>query len=276
MGAKYSASRVGTFESCTLQYDLRYNRGYYAEDTQQNVLTRKGNAFHEFAELYRPEWDDAKVDEVRKELEARFTLPDEFSLVNPCARYIRWYNEVLKPEIDLGAQLKREIQFDFELDGNSFTGKLDILLLIPKDNIAWIIDHKTGKSTTTTYYKTQLLLYAWALHKQYNIPAEEMLKRIRASIFFPFADPDETDVKKVFKGIRFTAKHLQEVRDHFKNLIKQIESDWEPVANINRMCDYCPFAGRAEYCALTAKSGVLPTRGIVIKQRDWAIKAGKR
>jgi RecB family exonuclease len=276
MGAKYSASRVGTFESCTLQYDLKYNRGYYAEDTQQNVLTRKGNAFHEFAELYRPEWDEAKITEVREELEARFSLPAEFSLVQPLERYIRWYNEVLKPEMNKGAQLKREIQFDFELDGNNFTGKLDILLLIPEGNVAWIIDHKTGKSTTTTYYKTQLLLYAWALHKQYNIPADEMLSRIRASVFFPFADPDEVDVKKVFKGIRFTHAHLQEVRDHFKNLIAKIESDWEPEANITRMCDFCPFAGRKEYCALTAQSGVLPTRGIIIKQREWAIKAGKK
>jgi hypothetical protein len=274
MGAKYSASRVSTFNSCTLQYDLRYNRGYYAEDTQQNVLTRKGNAFHEFAELYEPSWDDAKIEEVRKELESRFTLPEEFSLVQPVARYIEWYQKVLQPEIDKGGQLKKEIQFDFELDGNRFTGKLDILLLIPEGNVAWIIDHKTGRSTNTTYYKKQLLLYAWALHKQYNIPAEDMLKRIKCSVFFPFAEPDETDVKKVFKGIRFTSKHLQEVREHFTGSIKMIESDWTPEANINRMCDFCPFAGRKEYCELTAKSGVLPTRGITIKQRDWAKKQG--
>lgn len=274
MGAKYSASRVSTFESCTLQYDLRYNRGYYAEDTQQNVLTRKGNAFHEFAELYRPEWDDTKVTEVRTELEERFSLPEEFSLIQPFDRYITWYHEVLKPELDKGGQLKREIQFDFELDENRFTGKLDILLLIPEGNVAWIIDHKTGRSTNTAYYKTQLLLYAWALHKQYNIPTEEMLSRIRASVFFPFANPEETDVKKVFKSIRFTRKHLQEVRDHFREVIDRIEGSWEPEANISRMCDFCPFAGRKEYCALTAQAGIHPTRGVVIKQRSWAKSKG--
>jgi len=274
MGAKYSASRVGTFESCTLQYDLRYNRGYYAEDTQQNVLTRKGNAFHEFAELYRPEWDEAKVEQVRTELEDRFTLPEEFSLIQPFTRYVQWYKEVIQPEIDKGAELKREVQFDFELDGNRFTGKLDVLLLIPEGNVAWIIDHKTGRSTNTSYYKKQLLLYAWALHKQYGIPVEDMLKRIRASIFFPFANPDETDVKKVFKGIRFTSKHLSEVREHFTDVVARIEGDWEPEANINRMCDFCPFAGRPEYCALTAQAGIHPVRGIIIKQREWAKKKG--
>lgn len=275
MGAKYSASRVGTFESCTLKYDLQYNRGYYAEDTQQNVLTRKGNAFHEFAELYQPEWDEEKIKAVRTELEERFTLPEEFSLVQPVARYIEWYTTVIKPELVNGAILKREIQFDFELDEKRFTGKLDLLLLLP-DGTFWIMDHKTGKSTNTSYYKTQLLLYAWALHKQYGVPAEKMLKQIRISIFFPFADADEPDIKKVFKGIRFTNKHLQEVREHFKNTIERIESDWEPEANISRMCDFCPFAGRKEYCALTAQAGIHPTRGIVIKQRDWARKAGKR
>lgn len=274
MGSKYSASRVSTFNSCTLQYDLRYNRGYYAEDTQQNVLTRKGNAFHEFAEIYEPEWDEKKIEEVRIELEKRFTLPDEFSLVSPIARYIEWYKTVLQPEIDNGAQLKKEIQFDFELDGNRFTGKLDILLLIPEGNIAWIIDHKTGRSMNTKYYKKQLLLYAWALHKQYGIPEEEMLKRIRCSVFFPFASPEEEDVKKVFKGIRFTSKHLQEVKEHFTSSIATIESDWTPEGNLNRMCDFCPFAGREQYCGLTARAGVLPTRGIIIKQRKWATDKG--
>lgn len=275
MGARYSASRVGTFESCTLKYDLQYNRGYYAEDTQQNVLTRKGNAFHEFAELYREDWDAAKVVEVREELETRFTLPEEFSLVQPVSRYIEWYNTVLTPEMDKGATLEREIQFDFILDGNQFTGKLDILMVYP-DGTFWIMDHKTGKSTNTSYYKTQLLLYAWALHRQYGVPAEEMLERIRVSIFFPFANADEPDIKKVFKGIRFTAKHLQDVREHFRETIERIQGDWEPEANISRMCDFCAFAGRKEYCELTARAGVHPTRGIKVMQRAWAIQAGKR
>lgn len=274
MGARYSASRVSTFESCKLKYSLQYQRGYYAEDTQQNVLTRKGTAFHEFAENYTPDWTAEKVEEQRKFYEEQFSLPEEFSLVQPVARFVEWYHQVIQPIIDEGGKVQNEIQFDFYLDNNHFTGKLDILA-IDKDGVFWIIDHKTGRSTNTSYYKKQLLLYAWALHYQFKVPREEMTKRIKASIFFPFANPDEEDVRKVFKGIRFGDKHLDEVKDEFNTTIHRIESkQWEPEANLSRMCDFCPFAGKKEYCELSAKAGIHPTRGVKIKQRSWAIKAG--
>ena len=295
--SKYSASRVSAFGSCTLKYDLQYNRGYYSEDAVQPVLTRKGNAFHEFAEFCHapiealegvtdpeiiaeiekdgPCWNTEEIKKYKEELEEKWRLPAEFELAQPVQRYYEMYMEVILPVIKAGGKYHREIQFDFELNGSRFTGKLDILLE-EADGTFWILDHKTGKSTTTSYYKKQLILYAWALHLQdnYQIPRDEMIKKIKASVFFPFALPEETEMKKIFKSIRVTEKVLEEVSDHFKRAIHMIEGNWEPEAGISRMCEFCGFCGRQEYCPETYRAGIPPTRGVVIKQRQWAIDKG--
>ena len=275
--ATYSSSRVGTFESCHLKYSLSYKRGYYAEETMQNVLTRKGNAFHQFAEHYDPLWSPDYIDERRLAVEQQFKLPEEFSLVIPVKRYIKFYDEIMAPVAIAGGKVQKEIEFKFDLDDNNFTGRLDVLLEKP-DGTFHIIDYKTGKSTNTSYYVDQMMLYTWALHKQFNIPEAELLDRVKVNVYFALADQEKEDPLKVFKEIKFTKDTLAKTRDHFKNLITQIEGNtWDPEeANLNRMCEFCAFCGFERWCPLSAKSGIPPTRGVVIKQREWAISAGIR
>ncbi len=272
--ATYSSSRVGTFESCRLKYSLQYKRGYYAEDTVQNVLTRKGNAFHQFAEHYDPSWSPDYINQRRLDLEKQFTLPEEFSLEVPIKRFLKFYDEVMAPVIFAGGKVHKEIEFKFELDGNNFTGKLDVLLEKP-DGTYHIIDYKTGKSSNTSYYVDQMMLYAWALHKQYGIPEDQLTNKVAVNIYFALADQDKEDPLKVFKAIKFTKQTLDDVRKAFADKITTIESStWAPEANLNRMCEFCPFCGFKQFCPLSAASGLYPTRGIIIKQRDWARQAG--
>jgi len=274
--ATYSHSRVGTFESCKLKYSLQYKRGYYAEDTVQNVLTRKGNAFHLFAEHYDPSWSPAYILERRLALEKEFTLPEEFSLEAPVARFMKFYDQIYAPVLVGQGKVDREIEFKFELDGNNFTGKLDVLLSNP-DGSFYIIDYKTGKSANTSYYVEQMMLYAWALHKQYNIPENELVDRVKIAIYFALADQDKEDPLKVFKQIKFTKQTLDDTRESLKKTISHIESNsWQPDANLNRMCEFCPFIGMKSFCPLSVSAGFCPTRGIKIKQREWAASAGIR
>ncbi len=271
--ATYSSSRVGTFESCHLKYDLSYKRGYYAEETMQNVLTRKGNAFHEFAEHYDPLWSPDYIDQRRLDVEAKYKLPEEFSLVEPIKRFIKFYDEIMAPVALAGGKVHKEIEFKFDFDDNNFTGRLDVLLEKP-DGTLHIIDYKTGKSTNTSYYVDQMMLYTWALHRQYNIPAEELVKRVKVNVYFALADI-EKDALKVFKEIKFTDSTLADARAHYKDLIATIEkNDWKPEANLNRMCEFCGFLGQPKYCPLSVSAGLVATRGTIVKQRDWAIKAG--
>lgn len=268
--ATYSSSRVGTFESCKLKYDLQYKKGYYAEDTVQNVLTRKGNAFHLFAEHYEPSWSPDYIQQRRLDLEKQFSLPEEFSLEIPVKRFIKFYDEVFAPVELAGGKYNKEIEFKFDLDDNNFTGRLDVLLQYP-DGTFHIIDYKTGKSSNTSYYVDQMMLYVWALHRQYNIPEEELVNKVRVNIYFALADQDKEDPLKVFKEIKFTKDILDKTRKHIGEQIQMIESNtWNPEANLSRMCEFCPFCGFKSYCELSAASGLVPTRGIIIKQREWA------
>lgn len=272
--ATYSASRVGTFESCHLKYDLSYKKGYFAEETLQNVLTRKGNAFHEFAEHYDPNWSPDYIEQRRLDVEKKYRLPEEFNLTVAIKRFIKLFDEIMAPVGILGGKIQREIEFKFELDGNNFTGKLDVLLEKP-DGTFHIIDYKTGKSTNTSYYVDQMMLYTWACHKQFNIPAEELINRVQVNVYFALADQEKEDPLKVFKQIKFTDATLAATREHYRGLIEMIEkNDWKPEANLNRMCEFCGFLGQQKFCPLSVSAGLIATRGTVIKQRDWAIKAG--
>ncbi len=272
--ATYSYSRVSTFKSCKLKYSLQYKRGYYAEDTVQNVLTRKGNAFHQFAEHYDPSWSPDYILQRRLELEKEYSLPEEFSLEVPIARFLKFYDEVLAPVLLAGGKVHREIEFKFEIDGNNFTGKLDILLEYP-DGSFHIIDHKTGKSANTSYYVDQMMLYVWALHKQYNIPEDQLVDKIKINIYFALADQDKEDPLKVFKAIKFSKDQLDKTRKEITDHITTIEGNkWEAEASLDRMCEFCPFMGFKQFCPLSAGAGLVPVRGIKIKQRDWAIQAG--
>lgn len=272
--ATYSHSRVSTFESCKLKYSLQYKKGYYAEDSVQSVITRKGSAFHLFAEHYDPSWSLETIEQKRLEIEKQFTLPEEFSLKTAIQRFICFYNQIFVPvEADQG-KLNKEIEFKFELDSNNFTGKLDVLLS-KKDGSFYIIDYKTSKNANTTYYVDQMMLYAWALHKQYKIPEEDIINKIQIGIYFALAEPDKEDPLKVFKQIKYTKQTLDEARDRIKESIIQIESNtWQPEANLGRMCEFCPFIGQKNFCSISVLAGSVPTRGIKIKQREWAIAAG--
>lgn len=272
----YSASRLGTFESCKLKYSLSYKRGYYAEETQQNVLTRKGVAFHYIAETYDPTWTPEALDKFRLETEQKYTLPEEFSLVKPVKKFQAFHKDIIEKALSENGKVHKEIEFKFKINESNFTGKLDVLVE-NADGTFHIIDYKTGKNANSaSYYVGQMMLYVYAIHKQYNVPLENIVDRVSVSLFFPLADSDSEDYKKVFKKIKFSSEILNQEINRYSGLIVQIEgNDWdEKEANLNKLCEFCPFIGRPQYCELSAKAGLLPTRGVVIKQRPWAIAQG--
>lgn len=272
----YSASRISTFQGCKLRYALQYKKGYYAEETQQNVLTRKGIAFHTLAENYDPLWTDEQLDKFRLDLEEKYKIPEEYSLALPAKKFKRFYDNELAVCAHNGGTVLKEVEFKFTLEGHSFTGKLDVLLQYPNGEFK-IVDYKTGKSSNTSYYTAQMMLYVYATAQQYNIPREEIVDRISVQLFFPLAEitgEDLLNYTKVFKKVKFSLATFDEEIEKFTTEVKNIEGVWEPEANLTKLCDWCPFIGRAQYCDLSFKSGLLPTRGVIIKQRDWAIKAG--
>lgn len=272
----YSASRLGTFESCKLKYSLSYKRGYYAEETQQNVLTRKGVAFHYIAETYDPSWSQEKLDLFRLEVEQKYTLPEEFSLVKPVQKFQSFHKDVIEKALEAKSKVDKEIEFKFKIDSYNFTGKLDVLIS-NADGTFNILDYKTGKNANSaSYYVGQMMLYVYALHQQYKIPIEDIANRITVALFFPLADSESDDYKKVLKKLTFTQEILNQEISRYKNLIVLAESNnWdEKEANLTKLCEFCPFIGRSQYCELSAKAGLLPTRGVIIKQRSWAMAQG--
>jgi CRISPR/Cas system-associated exonuclease Cas4 (RecB family) len=267
--ATYSSSRLEQFHSCSLKYWLGYKQSLYAEDTQQNVFTRRGNAFHKFAETYQPSWDDTKIKEMTEAAEKQFRVPEEFTIKKPVTRFLTFYRNVITPILEAGGKLHQEVQFNFSIDDHKLTGKLDVLLECA-DGTFQIIDYKTGKTAQTSYYVNQMMIYAWAIHKQYGVPIEEVPTRVKIGLFFPVANEDKEDVMKVFKKVSFKEDSLQKTKDHVTKTIELIEGDWTPIPTLSKLCEFCSFCGLKQYCKASVDAGYLPTRGIVIKKRDWS------
>ncbi len=269
MKATYSPSRLESFNSCSLKYFLTYKESLYADDTHQNVGTRKGNAFHKFAELYRPTWTEEQIKKEIKAAEQLYKIPEELSIEKAARRFIQFYELVIAPVIAQGGKFHQEVSFNFIIDDHKFTGRLDVLLE-QADGTYYIIDYKTGKSAQTSYYVGQMMAYAWAIHKQYNVPLEEIPKKVKIGLFFPMADDTNENPLKVFKKVTLNEEALNKAKIHMLETILAIEGQWTPIATITKLCEYCPFAGLKQYCKASVEAGHLPMRGIVIKKRDWS------
>jgi hypothetical protein len=291
--ATYSASRIGSFESCKLKYHLTYKEGYYVEDTITALNTRKGNAFHQFAEecgyplSFKDKfpnitdgtieyWDEAKIERFQKHLEHKFSLPEEFKMKAAVEVFYEFMETYVFPSLNNGWILHREIRLDFDANSHKFMGKLDLMLENKDTGEYYIIDYKTSKNANLSYHSDQFLLYAWGISQTYNVPVtDDLPSKIKIAAFFPFAilNGNATSASG-FKQLKYNVGDLLKNVEYFSGVVEEIESGkWKPEPSLNFLCSYCGFKGNPEFCKLSYDSGLNPTRGTVISQRSWAKKA---
>ena len=272
---KYSASRLNTFENCTLRYKLLYLDYLTAEEVSGNINTRKGNVFHEFSEKYNPDSSIENQQLLLKSIKIKHDIDESYDFTKPIDLFKIFYEKEFLDKKDLITSIEREVSLDFEttgLDGKlkNFTAKIDVLVSMV-DGSYIIYDYKTSKTAETRYHVDQMSLYMKAIQIIKKIPTEDVCSRVQVKLFFPFAAMESDTYLDVLKNIVITPEILE---FHFSKYLEHIDtiedlSKWTPEAKINPLCDYCMFSGTL-YCKKSQERGFSAIRGIKIKKKTWS------
>ncbi len=243
---KYSYSKITSYTTCPLQYDLRYVK-WIKTPKKYKYDTVKGIIFHKYAEVYNGS-------NHRQALSAAFspseqilgswldliTVKKKQEITNACNVFKKFYDETLH----IFEPYLREESFTYDEGLTTFNGVLDFHAIAP-GGVHTIMDYKTPQTANTEWYKKQLSFYSYVIAKKNNITFD----KIKTAIFFPFAGGRE-DVTLSEKTI------ISEV-DSMKVTIAEIESPerkTHPI--INRMCSYCDFA-LTSHCPESKKAGII-------------------
>jgi len=257
MGASYSYSKIGTFESCPLAYDLQYVRKIkLLKDFDYDVI--KGIIFHHYAEVYKGNSREAadkafhEPEEVKPEFLQMITPVQHKAIQEAFASFNHFYDTFLKSRENF---TMKEFRISSKTPkGHTFTGFLDLVVLQPKEY--WIIDYKTPKGSKASFYSGQLYTYIHYIMEKYKIPVEE----VRAGVFFPFATDVKSDDDR-FKEIKVTGKKIEEQITKLDDTIALLESpDRSKEANMQWLCNYCQYKGVQELCPLSVIAGARPVK----------------
>lgn len=254
----YSYSKLSSYDSCPLQYDLQYRRLVKLPKVFSFEVF-KGLVFHKYAEVYagdRRAALDIALTPSGDLFTPEFLNQTTTEQKQQAMEYTRLYDQLWETRLS-GLASEHEIKlFEHEPYRNdsartfAFTGYIDNL--INADNSYTIIDYKTAKSANASRYKTQLILYAYFLSKSRNIP----LSKIKAALFFPCAE-DVSSFEERWKPISITEKAVEKELTWMHDVIEKIEK--EPFctdANLHFLCKWCSFAGDEQLCPTSVIAGL--------------------
>jgi RecB family exonuclease len=267
----WSASRIKKFHQCKNEYNLNYNVGVKADWASPH--TTKGSAFHYIAEHYRDNESlsfDQWVTKLREyENYGKKLDIDSINLPELEAAFgnfkIFWKEFVVGGNFD---QIHTEEKVEFSLDGASFQGVLDLVLIRGDEYI--VLDYKTAKSGTGDH-DLQLSVYIMAVHAKYapQVPIKDFLQKITVYIYYPYAKYKSSPLETL-KSIKLKFSDVDISKDSILQTIDSIaeETEWKPT--VSYACQFCIFQGHADYCSASLARGFHKVRGLVYTNKSAA------
>lgn len=270
---QYSYSKVSTYSSCPLSYELTYLKHIKVPKRFSYDLA-KGLVLHAYSEVYAGdsryalEWAFKKASQELPEISS-LSFDEHQAIINGCKTTHWLYETFFSPYL---SSMKKEFKifqtwdmlYPLETSTISswapkvFSGVLDVFINLPESPI--ILDYKTPSSTDTSAYKSQLFVYAYFLSKMYQYP----LDAFQIYVYFPFARKVATDEQRLKKIPSSKTIILKEI-EHFVQTIEEIESCKVFPPKLGWFCSYCAYAGYEQYCPLSVRMGA-PKKEIISPQ----------
>ena len=284
---KWSASKVTTFNSCKLKYLYTYINKWKSDIKVNTALADKGSAFHNTVEHYFTGEDKQEFKKRLQENIEKFhvntTDPEKeyyFDYTKPTTRFFLFWDKFVAAKEKEGYKIGQEETLNGELNGEPFIGYIDLLIEGEDDLI--IYDYKTAASGSASSYKDQLILYAYLIAMRKGWKQEDISKKIKLNIFFPFYKvqkqnlSEEDDMLSCVKELKYTQEDVDKVIQMYKSSINEEKiTDWENVnieflGNVNYYdhCQYCPYLGSIpnedgfQGCPASCKSGYAQPRNV--------------
>lgn len=285
MSTKWSSSRVSCFQGCKLQYKYNYLDKWESSEKDGVDVISKGLAFHETVEQY---YTGMPREEIFKILEQNIKSHNvdetQFDEREPLERFICFWDKFVKPKQLLGYEIKKETWLNDTIDGNLFTGALD--LCIESANKVYIYDYKTSKSMDTSHHKNQQILYAYLKGKEKGWTNKQIAENIKLNIFFAFGKVNEsltTPEQRMIacvKELCFSEADIDYVINDFylKNINASKEVDWNMITSesgtVSHLCKWCKYAGSLKNdkgfqgCKASYDAGFIQKRGVEFTKKD--------
>ena len=240
--APWSYTKLGTLETCSLQFDYKYGPNKLVE-LVKSADSRIGVAVHTALELAlkgRPlemallqAGDDHGLTSAElEELDARG---------DQIADFVRRMEDFqAKNRVrDCCIEQKWGINSSFEWSGfwgdngskPFFRGAVDLAMLTGSNDLI-IIDHKSGKQRDIEHYRNQLKIYA--LMGLARFPAA---RGVQCAINFVM--PNKLEWDKYVKADVIVAEYRPWLERHMSDVANALLS--EPVPTKTRLCDWCGY-----------------------------------
>ncbi|MEE9465797.1 MAG: ATP-dependent DNA helicase [Candidatus Neomarinimicrobiota bacterium] len=237
-----SASRITTYESCSLRYRFQYIDEIPQKDIDSPAMT-VGRIVHAVLEEYhRP--DQAEGARAILDILDRRWDPAAFSFQQEAAQYRREAEEMLKVYAARSAVAKPQVlvvehRFEFQLDSVQIRGVIDRIDLEPGGGIG-LVDYKTGRSFLTpkkARQELQLGLYAIYVEQAEEIELSgQQLGELPQNITYYYLRSEEPEVT-----VQFAAGDLDDHRNRVKATAEGIRAgEFEPTTD-DWTCDHCDY-----------------------------------
>lgn len=242
--AVYSHSRLGTFETCPLQYKFSYidkiqrdRQGIEAfvgsrfHDTMEKLykdLKFKTYSLKELLDYYEEQWEKEYSDEIVITKKDR-TINDYKNIGRKCIEdYYKRYQPFNQGRV-LGVE--QSIQIDLKGDGKyQLRGFVDRIVQDANDTYE-IHDYKTSNHIPLQKYldeDRQLALYQIGIENMWND-----VKKVRLVWHYVVFDKEMSSTR--------TRAQLEELKKDTVSLIDKIESTKEFLPNESNLCDWCSY-----------------------------------
>ena len=230
--SKVSPSKLKTYVECRQRYKFRFIdhlKDLYNPNSNTNAL-QFGSYVHKILE----DGVEAKsVDELRRlaeELRSNYKFSDKKKEAQLDTILINFFKFNAQLEENVSTELPFEIKMT---DDFAINGIIDRVIK-GKTGKYLVIDYKTSKqaaSKRSLFKDPQMLMYAYAIHKLYNVP----FSSITVSHYYPHLDK----LVAISYGPTQVNAFLRTLKDKIWEIRKRKAQDFRPV--LNQFCDWCSF-----------------------------------
>lgn len=227
---KVSPSKIKVYDECKLKYKFKYV-DYLPEKSTNTDALQFGSYVHKIFEEGVHSTSTDELWDLAEIFRDNYKFSDEKEkLLKPCIDNFFRFNKSLSST----EPVSTEQSFAVELkEGYAVNGIIDRIVK-SKEGKYLVIDYKTSKrviSKRDLYNDPQMLLYAFAVHKMYEVP----IGNITLAHYYPHLDK--------LVNIKFSEAHvlmyIRKLTQKVWDIRKKKKSEFFP--QMNQFCDWCGY-----------------------------------
>jgi len=230
---KVSPSKIKVYDECQYKYKSKYidKMPDVFNDKQSTDALQFGSYIHRIFELgYQCEKVE-EIYEIAKDIREKYPFKGYGpKKIKTCIDNFFRFNKTLSKTLGV------EHIFDIEADTYNVNGIIDRVIIGENGGIM-VIDYKTSKRASTTaalYSDPQMLIYAFAAHKLFNVPYNKIL----LAHYYPHLDKLVTVRIPQVNVERYISKKL---KNSVWSIRKKTKGEFPPMPN--KFCSWCGVQG---------------------------------